>query len=912
MTATLDPKSTHLHWFHWCILCFSLVLTLAAWYITKQQIEEKIQLTFTRQASQAVELVSERMSKYEDALWAGVALSQTLENAISRQQWRTYYENLDIDKKYPGINGLGIIYYIPREKQQDYIQTQQKSFANFAIHPKHNNDELWPITYIEPQAKNAAAVGLDMAHESNRYNAAVKAKNSGAAQITGPIVLVQDAGKTAGFLFYAPFYKQGINANLKQRQQNIKGLIYAPFVVNKLMEGALAEIKRHVGIRISDNNEIIYDENTSDNQYFDDSAPITAIYELSVYGRTWTFDIRSNLLGKEFTRSNQPVMILIGGLFIDSLLLALFIVMIRANKQAHLYADSVSQDLAGRNEQLQQEIIVREKMTIKANAANQAKSMFLSNMSHEIRTPMNGIVGMLSLCQQTELSDEQSDYIDSIAISTEHLSCVLNDILDYSKIESGKFSIAMHGFSLQSVIDKITGIFKNVAKEKLLSFNVEVAPEVSFDLLGDELRISQILINLCSNAIKFTKYGGITIKISCQSLDGSANPLELPCQLSISVVDSGIGIAKDKIPALFRAFTQADESTTRTYGGTGLGLSISQKLCQLMGGEISVVSAENKGSTFTAKMQVYRNNAIITCDPVTKLTESKQLLLLDDNPVACNIFHQTLPAQNIIVSSVNCVEQAKMLCQQQEFDIIVLDWASNCANTNSTISTISTINTISTISTINTSSTSSTNNAIDFIEYIQKKNIKTKLVLASAYHSERLKREFQPYDIALFLTKPLLLSDLIGVFCTKTTDREITTAMKSVNLDEPLTGLNILIAEDNRINQQVIKLNLIKRGANVTLVENGQLCVEMLSHANVFDLVLMDIQMPVMDGVEATRQIRDTLKLDKLPIIALTANVLVDDVRHYLDSGMNAHLEKPINVNETVKMILELASENIG
>jgi signal transduction histidine kinase/DNA-binding response OmpR family regulator len=875
MSPITPPKSTDLHWYHWFIISLSLVLTLVAWYITKQQIEEKIQLTFNRQAAQVVELVSERMSKYEDALWAGAAFSQSLAAPITRELWRTYYERLDIDKKYPGINGLGIIHQIKHAKQLEYIQTQQSSFANFNIHPKHQGDELWPITFIEPQSKNVAAVGLDMAHESNRYNAAVKAKNTGTAQITGPIVLVQDAGKTAGFLFYAPFYKQDQDSSLAQRQQNFIGLIYAPFVMNKLMQGALAETKRHISIRISDKDEIMYDENTLDNVYFDANARLTMLKDVALYGRVWTFELRSNLAGKEFTSSHQATMILVGGIVIDCLLLSLFLVMMRSNKSAHRYAQKVSLDLAKRNQQLQQEIQVREEMTLKANAANQAKSKFLSNMSHEIRTPINGITGMLGLCQKTDLSDEQSDFLQNIALSTQHLSGVLNDILDYSKIESGQFSISSHCFSLQSVVEKIHGMFSNSAREKQLDFSLQIATGVCLTLYGDELRLSQILINLCSNAIKFTERGSISLNISGRPLTDVDELGVSSYALTISVTDTGIGLAPNKLPTLFSAFRQADESTTRTYGGTGLGLSISQMLCHLMKGEIEVDSKEGQGSIFTVKIPLLWDHNLLRVDGGSEPARHKKILLVDNDVIAAQIFTDILLTYNIEVSGVHSTEQAKRSCEKQVFDVIVIDWMGNSGD------------------------------ALDLVNWLSTNSPSSRCIITSAYKSERLKRKFQRYNVRAFFDKPFSLSQLASVFELPAK----TTEISSDNSVDDLTGFRILVVEDNRINQKVIQLNLKQLGVIVKVVDNGQICVDLLATDNNFDLVLMDIQMPLMDGVAATHYIRNVLKLDKLPIVALTANVMPEDVAHYLASGMDGHLEKPINLPQTVKTIATLVSQ---
>ena len=335
-------RSSSLHWFHWLVVVSSLVLTYAAWFVSKSNIDEKVALQFDRQASQVVELVSERVRKYEDALWGGVAAIQSNGGDISYNSWLSFANSLRIDEKYPGISGIGVIHYVTPESMQNYLTEQRRERPDYALHPQHQKNEFWPITYIEPFKTNAKAVGLDMAHETNRYTAAVKARDTGLAQFTGPITLVQDSGKTPGFLFYAPFYQNGVYSNQAQRKANFTGLVYAPFVVKKLMEGTLHKEKRQVGIKIVDNNDVIYDEHEASNPDFDPNALLKKAYEVDLHGRTWLFDIRSTLSFREAAANNQPLVILIGGIIIDAMLLTLFILLAHSNKRAMVYINKVS------------------------------------------------------------------------------------------------------------------------------------------------------------------------------------------------------------------------------------------------------------------------------------------------------------------------------------------------------------------------------------------------------------------------------------------------------------------------------------------------------------------------------------------------------------------------------------------
>lgn len=335
-------RSARLHWLHWLVVAASLLLTFAAWYISRTSIEEKVSLQFERLAVQTVELVVERMQKYEDGLWGGVAAIDAMGGHISYDDWLTFASSLNIDLKYPGINGIGVIFHVPEPMMTGFMQAQRQRRPAFSIHPQHTRNDFWPITYIEPVHANAQAVGLDMAHETNRYQAALRARDTGLAQITGSINLVQDAGQTPGFLFYAPFYRPGTHSSTEQRQENIVGLVYAPFVVRKLMAGTLHQDNRQVSLRITDEGHVLYDEHQPSAPDYDPRPLFTRQLEVDMYGRTWIFDIRSALSFREQANNHQPMIILIGGIIIDSLLLALFILLAHSNRRAHALIQKMS------------------------------------------------------------------------------------------------------------------------------------------------------------------------------------------------------------------------------------------------------------------------------------------------------------------------------------------------------------------------------------------------------------------------------------------------------------------------------------------------------------------------------------------------------------------------------------------
>ncbi|WP_447769275.1 CHASE domain-containing protein [Pseudomonas kilonensis] len=517
-----------------------------------------------------------------------------------------------------------------------------------------------------------------------------------------------------------------------------------------------------------------------------------------------------------------------------------------------------------------------------ADTTSATKSAFLANMSHEIRTPMNAVLGMLQLVQHTDLNDRQLDYVTKAQTAAKSLLGLLNDILDYSKIEAGKLQLDVHPFELEPLMRDLAVVLAGNQSQKEVEVMFDLDANLPNDLIGDSLRLQQVLINLAGNALKFTMEGQIVVSVE------QLMRMENAVSLRIAVSDTGIGISPEQLQRIFEGFTQAEASTTRRFGGTGLGLVICKRLVSLMGGELQVESLQGRGSRFWFDISLDVAPSSLRRSDTPGVDASIRILVVDDNAMAGELLLRTVHAlgwqADHVSGGMQAVEWVKNAQARGEaYDVVLMDWR------------MSDLDGLS---------------AAQLIHQQDNGLPPPMIIMITAYGREVLAdaNELGDAPFVGFLSKPVTPKQLADAVQRALDGKSLAQALppkSAIDRPQRLAGLRLLVVEDNMLNRQVADELLTREGAQVTLADGGMEGVSRVMTENVpFDAVLMDIQMPDIDGLEATRRIRSSPRFAALPIVAMTANASNTDREACLAAGMNDHVGKPIDLEQLVVTLL--------
>ena len=514
-----------------------------------------------------------------------------------------------------------------------------------------------------------------------------------------------------------------------------------------------------------------------------------------------------------------------------------------------------------------------------AEQASRAKGQFLANMSHELRTPMNAILGLLQLLQSTELNNQQRSYTSKTEGAARSLLGLLNDILDFSKVEAGKMTLDPHPFRVDRMLRDLSVILSANVAGKGIDVLFDVDPALPKALVGDDMRLLQILINLGGNAIKFTSQGEVVVRLRL------VERTDHDVLIEFAVQDCGIGIAMEHRAHIFSGFSQAEASTTRRFGGTGLGLAICQRLVVLMNGQLKVDSVVGQGSTFSFQIRLQRDPGPVSVDPARHPVAGLRALVIDDNDVARTLLAGMVESlgwrTDVAASGAEALSLVNSsVTEFKPYQVIFVDWRMPEMDGWQTSARIRSLT-----------------------------GSQCLILMVSAHGRDALAQRSASEQATLngFLVKPVTTSMLLDAVMDALAAGALAltgsnpAAPKAIEKPKRLLGMRLLVVEDNKINQLVAKGLLTQEGAVVTVADNGRLGVQALTATpDAFDAVLMDVQMPVMDGYEATRAVRQDLGLISLPVIAMTANAMASDREACLAAGMNDHVGKPFEIDHLV------------
>jgi signal transduction histidine kinase/CheY-like chemotaxis protein/HPt (histidine-containing phosphotransfer) domain-containing protein len=884
-----------------------LLATAVAWWMAEQSARDRAWLRFGIEAEDVETLIVSRMQRYQDALAAGAGLFAA-RGSVSREEWREFVGMLKIQRRLPGIQGLGFALRVPPEQLAEHIEkVRAEGFPDYTVRPEGERPDYYSIVYLEPfEGRNLRAFGYDMFSESRRRTAMERARDTAEPALSGAVTLVQEmeADVQKGFLLYHPVYRNGSDReSLERRRSQLLGFVYCPFRVADLMRGILGAGTRDVQFRIFDGatsslESLLYDSSgpTARDQPAKGWNPeFTKISELRIGGHTWTLHYRAGPGFFDRNAQHQPTLIVLGGLSLVALLFMTFVAMLGEKDRALRLAEVMREGAQTHLERAEDALRELEIQRRAAESASRAKGEFLAKMSHEIRTPMNGVIGLTELLLDTPLNVRQKTYAESIRGSADNLLLIINDILDLSKIEAGRLEIELADLDLHDAVEAVVDLLASSGRKKGVQLTLQMDPSVPVSVRGDARRLKQVLTNLVGNALKFTSQGEVAVRVTRVGITDGAETLRF------EVRDTGCGIAPDVQGRLFAPFSQGDADTSRKYGGTGLGLAISRQLVQLMRGEIGLISEPGKGATFWFTLPFQQRRAptgeteyLLNRAPLA----GRRVLLVGVRPQDREILSRSFAAWGLLMESAASGTEALVRLRVAQNQNDLFDW-------------------------ILVERRLEDQDALEFAR--QARSIGpgafTARLLLIGEPDESL--DASGGDAAGFLgliLQPIrqsqvrrLMLELETPGASARRPENQTASQVSLGSRPPGRDMRILLVEDHPVNQKVAIGKLLQMGYEAYPCANGVEALKAIEKVP-YDVVLMDCEMPEMDGYTATREIRRRTR-EKPPvggvshsvyIIAMTADAMAGTRERCFQAGMNDYVSKPVT-SADLKVALDRA-----